>query len=203
MEESDAIKLLKDGNLAGLAELVKQHQVEAVQAAFLIVGDRALAEDIAQDAFLKAAIKIHQFKDGHPFRPWFMRIVTNDAIKAVMKSSKSLSLETMIEMNESPAWLCDTGPGPEDIISRNEEKRRVWRALGELTPKERAVVVRRYYLDMRGSEISQRLERSISSVKWSLHAAKKRLRSILVSERISGCSGVENDSERGRTSSHE
>jgi RNA polymerase sigma-70 factor (ECF subfamily) len=52
MEESDAIKLLKDGNLAGLAELVKQHQVEAVQAAFLIVGDRALAEDIAQDAFL-------------------------------------------------------------------------------------------------------------------------------------------------------
>ncbi len=197
MEDSDAIRLLKDGDLMGLEELVKRHQVEAVQAAFLIVGDRDLAEDVAQDAFLKVAGKIHQFKDGRPFRPWFMRIVTNDSIKAAVKAAKSLSLEAMMESNDSSAWLRDPGPSPEDLVDRAEERRRVWRALCELTPKERAVVVRRYYLEMRGPEISQTLERSISSVKWSLHAAKERLRSIFISEQISESSGVENDSERG------
>lgn len=203
MEESDAIRLLKDGDLTGLAELVNQHQVEAVQAAFLIVGDRALAEDITQDAFLKVARRIHQFKDGRPFRPWFMRIVTNDAIKAAVKASKSFSLEAMMDSNESPKWLRDPGPGPEEIINRAEERRRVWNALRELTPKERAVIVRRYYLEMKGPEISLRLERSINSVKWSLHAAKERLRSILVSERKSESLGIENDSERGWENSHE
>ncbi len=171
MEESDAIRLLKDGDLTGLAELVKQHQVHAVHTAFLVIGDRVLAEDVAQDAFLKVAGKIHQFKDGRPFYPWFMRIVVNDSIKAATKASKSISLEAMMEANDSPAWLRDPGPSPEDIINNSEEKRRVWKALSELTAKERAVIVRRYYLEMSGPEISWTLERSISSVKWSLHAA--------------------------------
>ena len=185
MEESEAIRFLKGGDLTGLEELVIRHQVEAVQAAFLVVGDRTMAEDITQSAFLKVAIKIHQFKDGRPFRPWFLRIVTNDAIKAAAKAKRHLSLDSTIDSGASPDWLRDPRPGPEDIAGFAEERRQVWKALEKLAPKDRAVIVSRYYLDMSGPEISQKLSRSIGSVKWSLHAATEHLRSIFSSEKAS------------------
>ena len=186
MEENDAVTLLKQGDLSGMEELVHRHQVEAVQAVFLVVGDQALAEDITHAAFLKVAIKIHQFQDGRPFRPWFLRIVTNDAIKAAAKAKRHLSLDATLDSGASPEWLQDPRPGPEDLASLAEERRRVWNALEELTPKDRAVIVRRYYLNMSSPEISQKLSRSIGSVKWSLHVAREHLRSIFSSEEASG-----------------
>ena len=182
MDEREAITLLKRGDLAGLEVLVLSHQVEAVQTAYLIVGDPAMAEDIAQTAFLKASEKIHQFKDGFPFRPWFFRIVTNDAIKACSKAKRQLSLDENQEIGELSAWLRDSSPGPEEMADTAENRQLVWEALQQLTPKQRAVAVMRYYLDMKDQEISKELDRPLSSIKWSIHAAKVRLRSILGSE---------------------
>ena len=198
MEEGQAITLLKQGDLAGLEVLVLRHQVLAVQTAYLIVGDRSIAEDIAQAAFLKAAERIHQFKDGRPFRPWFLRIVTNDAIKASSRSKRHLSLDAPQELGHLPAWLRDTDPGPEELANTAENRRMVWEALQQLTTKQRAVVVMRYFLDMKDREISRELNRPLSSVKWSIHAAKSRLRSILGFEDVSGStSSSEGNPERG------
>ena len=189
MEECEAIALLKQGDLSGLRELVKRHQVEAVQAAFLIVRDRDAAEDIAQGAFIRAASKIHQFDHGRPFRPWFLRIVMNDAIKITTRRKRFLSLDTLVEAEAPPPWLQDPCPGPEDLADRDEERRKVWDAMQRLTPKERAVIVRKYYLDMSGQEISKTLNQSIGSIKWSLHTARGRLRTILGTDGRSRDSG--------------
>ncbi|HEY43454.1 MAG TPA: RNA polymerase sigma factor [Anaerolineae bacterium] len=198
MEEGQAITLLKQGDLAGLEVLVLRYQVVAVQTAYLIVGDRSMAEDIAQAAFLKAAERIHQFKDGRPFRPWILRIVTNDAIKASSRSKRHLSLDAPQELGHLPAWLRDTDPGPEELANTAENRRMVWEALQQLTTKQRAVVVMRYFLDMKDREISRELNRPLSSVKWSIHAAKGRLRSILGFEDVSGStSSSEGNPERG------
>lgn len=196
MEEGQAITLLKQGDLAGLEELVHRHQVEAVQTAYLIVGDRYLAEDIAQASFLKAAERIHQFKDGRPFRPWILRIVTNDAIKASLRARKYLSLDAAQELKESFAWLRDANPGPEELVDTAENRRMVWEALQQLTAKQRAVVVMRYFLGMKAREISKELDRPLSSVKWSLHAAKEHLRSILGFEDVSGSMSLSKDSPK-------
>jgi RNA polymerase sigma-70 factor (ECF subfamily) len=179
MEEREAITLLKQGDLAGMEELVQHHQVEAVQTAYLIVGDRSMAEDIAQAAFLKAVERIHQFKDGLPFRPWILRIVTNDAIKVSLRARKHLSLDAAQELNESLVWLRDTTPGPEELAATAENRQMIWEALQQLTPKQRAAIVMRYFLEMRDREIAQELDRPLSSIKWSIHAAKERLRSLL------------------------
>jgi RNA polymerase sigma-70 factor (ECF subfamily) len=186
MEEGQAITLLKAGDLTGLEELVRRHQVEVVHVAYLIAGDRSTAEDIAQAAFLKAAERIHQFKDGRPFRPWILRIVTNDAIKASSKSKRHLSLDAPQELDVLPTWLRDSSPGPEELADTAEDRRMVWEALQQLTAKQRAAIIMRYFLDMKDREISEELSRSLSSVKWSLHAAKERLRSILGFEDVSG-----------------
>jgi RNA polymerase sigma-70 factor (ECF subfamily) len=179
MEEGQAITLLKEGDLAGLEELVRRHQVDVVHTAYLIVGGRSMAEDIAQASFLKGAERIHQFKDGRPFRPWILRIVTNDAIKVSLKARKHLSLDAAQELDESLTWLRDTTPGPEELAATAENRQMIWEALQQLTPKQRAAIVMRYFLEMKDREIAQELDRPLSSIKWSIHAAKERLRSLL------------------------
>jgi RNA polymerase sigma-70 factor (ECF subfamily) len=82
MEERQAIARLQRGDIGGLEVLVKQYQVQAVQTACLIVQDKALAEDIVQNAFITVAEKIHQFDSQKPFAPWFLRSVVNASIKA-------------------------------------------------------------------------------------------------------------------------
>ena len=73
--------------------MVTRYQVPAVHAAYLIVRDRALADDVAYNAFLKAAERIQQFDDERPFGPWFYRIVVNDAVKLAKKQKRSISLD--------------------------------------------------------------------------------------------------------------
>lgn len=185
MEEGQAITLLKEGDLAGLEELVRRHQVDVVHTAYLIVGDRSMAEDIAQASFLKGAERIHQFKDGRPFRPWILRIVTNDAIKISLRARRHLSLDAAQELDESLVWLRDTTPGPEELAATAENRQMIWEALQQLTPKQRAAIVMRYFLEMKDREIAQELDRPLSSIKWSIHAAKERLRSLLVLQNAS------------------
>lgn len=198
MDELESITVLKKGDLSGLEELVQRHQVEAVQIAYLIVGDRPLAEDIAQASFLKAAERIHQFDSDRDFRPWFLRIVTNDAIKASSRSKRQLSLDLAQEAAAAPDWLHDPNPGPEELANTAETRRMVWESMQQLTPKQRAAIVMRYFLDMKDREISRELDRPLSSVKWSIHAAKERLRSLLGQQdaRVSQASSKSNI-ERG------
>jgi RNA polymerase sigma-70 factor (ECF subfamily) len=106
-------------------------------------------------------------------------MVTNDSIKAASRAMRDLSLDAAQEMRVMPTWLRDANPGPEEQATTAEDGRMVWEALSQLTPKQRAAVVLRYFLDMRDREIARELDRSLSSIKWSIHAAKERLRSLL------------------------
>ena len=70
MEDQVAVSHLKQGDLDGLEILVNQDQAQAVHAAYMIVFDRGLAEEVTQTAFVKAAARTHQFDERHPFSPW-------------------------------------------------------------------------------------------------------------------------------------
>lgn len=179
MEESQAIALLKQNELRGLEFLVRRYQVQAVQAAYLVVGDRSLAEDIVQSAFLKAAVKIDRFDSSRSFGPWFLRMVIHDSIKANGRARRQVSLDAQAEQAVPPEWLADPGAGPEELADNAETRQVVWAALEQLTPKQRAAVVMHYFMEMKDREISQALERPLSAVKWSLHAARQRLRDLL------------------------
>lgn len=72
MEESRAIDRLRRGDVAGLEFLVRQYQIPALRAAYLITRDSALAQDVVQAAFLKAYERISQFDPNRPFGPWFL-----------------------------------------------------------------------------------------------------------------------------------
>ncbi len=173
MEERTAITRLKRGDIGGLEVLVRRYQVQAARTAYLIVRDRALAEDIAQAAFVKSYEKIARFDPERPFGPWFMRIIVNDAVKAASRRERTVSLD-------------GAGSGVEDFLSdphehaeRSESRRRVWSALEKLPPAQRAVIVQKYYLGMSEAEMSKAGASPSGTIKWRLHAARKRLADIL------------------------
>jgi RNA polymerase sigma-70 factor (ECF subfamily) len=145
LDERRAIERLKDGDIGGLEALVRKHQVRAVRAAYLIVRDRGLAEDVVQGAFVRAYERIGGFDEKRPFGPWFIKVVVNDAIKAASRRERTVSLEVG-GADEALDRLADPYRDPHELAEAAEVRRRVWRALEELSPAQRAVIVQRYYL---------------------------------------------------------
>lgn len=181
MDEVEAITLLKRGDVAGLEELVKRYQTRAVHAAYLIVQDGPMAEDVVQDSFLQAYQKIGQFDDSRPFGPWFLRSVVNASVKAINRQNRSISLDVDDDDDDLQIFekLADPQPSPEEMAQQAETRQVVQKALERLVPEQRAVVVWRYYLELSEAEMTHELIRPLSTVKWLLRSAKKRLRYLL------------------------
>jgi len=181
MEDRIAISRLKQGDLSAVGPLVSRYQVQAVRAAYAIVHDQALAEDVAQTAFVKIVERIHQFDEGRPFAPWFFRIVINDAVKTAKRQNRNISLDEgsdryTVQMAE---WLISPEPKPEQLLEEREARQIILKAMQGLPPEQRAVIVMRYYLEMSEADITAELERPLSTVKWWLRDARKRLRSLI------------------------
>jgi RNA polymerase sigma-70 factor (ECF subfamily) len=181
MEDQIAISRIKQGDLNGLEMLVDRYQVRAVHAAFLIVFDRGLAEDVVQAAFVKAAERIHQFDEARPFAPWFFRIVVNDALKLAKKQKRNVSLEE--HLDEPTAKLAERlispNPGPEQLVEQKETRQTILKAIRSLPPNQRAVIVMQHFLDMSEKDMSVKMERPLSTIKWWLRDARKRLRNLI------------------------
>lgn len=177
-----AIACLKRGEIAGLAVLVQRYQLRAIRAAFLITQDRAAAEDVVQAAFLRIYERIDQFDTRRPFGPWFMRVVVNAAVQTAQRGLRQVSLDAPIAAAGDLTYA-DVLPAlahdPDGEAEAAELRQQVWEALGRLTPDQRAAIVMRYYLDLTESEMAARLETPPGTIKWRLHAARKRLRAFL------------------------
>jgi RNA polymerase sigma-70 factor (ECF subfamily) len=190
MEDQIAISRIKHGDLSALETLVKQYQVQAVQAAYAIVYDRALAEDIAQTAFIKVVERVHQFDQERPFAPWFFRIIMNDSIKAAKKQKTTFSLDNALDESTAQLakWLVDPGIKPEQILEQKEARQSILKSIQTLSPEQRAVVVMRYFLEMSEADMVTKMDRPLSTIKWWLREARNRLRGLI------GASPMEEDS---------
>lgn len=175
MEESEAIDLLRHGDISGLEELVRRYYIHAVRTAYLIVRDHAAAEDIVQVAFLRVYERIDQFQAGRPFEPWFIRSVVNDAL--MLERRKRRTPDTLSDSEAS--LLSGHDPTLDEMLMRSETREALWATLGRLSVSQRAVIVMRYYLDMSELEMASELDCPPGTVKSRLHAARQRLRQLL------------------------
>ncbi len=173
--------MLKDNDIQGLDYLIRRYQIQAVQSAYLIVGDRSLAEDIVQSAFIKIIDKIGTFDSKRSFGPWFLQTVIHASIRAAYRAQRDFSFEAGEELPFPPAWIIDPGQGPEELADTSEVQDAVWKALQRLSPRQRAVTVMSYFLDMPDKYISRTMNSPLTAIKWSLYAARERLRHLLAS----------------------
>jgi RNA polymerase sigma-70 factor (ECF subfamily) len=181
MEDHIAISRLKQGDLNALEHLVNRYQVQAVHAAYMIIYDRILAQDVAQAAFVKVAEQIHQFDEERPFAPWFFRIVVNDALKLAKRQKRNISLEEKLDetTTQLAEWLTDPALRPEQLVEQKESSQIILKAVQSLSPEYRAVVVMRYVLEMSGADMSLKMNRPLSTIKWWLRDARKRLYQLM------------------------
>jgi RNA polymerase sigma-70 factor (ECF subfamily) len=177
MGDQEAIARLKQGDIGGLEWLVERYQVPAVRAAYLVVRDRSLAEDVVQSAFIRAYERIAQFDATRPFGPWFLRSVINDALKVAARWERSVPLDGDTPGETLP--LPDPGPALDDILAAAETSAAIWAALGGLSPEQRTAIVLRYYLNLSEAEMAVRLACPPGTVKSRLYTARQRLRQLL------------------------
>lgn len=181
MTETEAIRQVQAGEISGLHALVEKYQLQALRTAVLITHDLPLAEEVVQSAFLRFYERAHHFDPRRPFAPYFLRIVVNAAIKAARRRDRNRSLDQPSGNGTVPFYelLPDPRPGPDAQVSARILREEVWAALGRLSPRQRAAVVQRYYLEMSETEMAEEMGIAPGTVKWHLHQARERLRQVL------------------------
>ncbi len=178
MDEQEAIQKLKAADLEGLEYLVQTHQVRAVRAAFLISRDEGLAQEIVQESFLRTCRSIRGFDPARPFGPWFMRSVVNATLKVMQGSARVVQIEPNADEGILEALSAEADP-VESQVELAETREKVWEAMGRLSPRQRAAIVQRYFLDMSEKEMAAQGGTAVGTVKWLLNAARQRLRTLL------------------------
>lgn len=182
MDDVQAIRCLKSGAVGGLEVLVARYQVKAVDTAFLITQDEALAEDVVQDVFVHIYRRIQRFDENRPFKPYLMRSVVNAALDAVEKRAKWVHYTSDEEIGELGEMISQAA-SVEDQVEFAQLVQEIQSALVNLPARQRAAIVQRYYLEMSEKEMAEALDAAPGTIKWLLNAARTRLRILLGSER--------------------
>jgi RNA polymerase sigma-70 factor, ECF subfamily len=140
------VRAAVDGSVEAMEELFGRYWAGAHRAAWLVVHDAALAEDVAQEAFLSAVRSLHRFDRRRPFRPWLHRIVVNRAIDhaRAREGRREVAAELV---GEPPSAAPADSLAPGDVVG----------ALAALPAEQRAVVVLRHLLGYTPGEIARML----------------------------------------------
>lgn len=176
--EAQLIQLAQRGDLAAYDVLVRQFQSIAFRTAYLITGSPEDAEDVSQEAFLKAFHNLGSFTPGAPFRPWLLKIVTNEALNR--------RRSTRVRERRSVSLSSSSEPSPEEAVVSTELRRRLSTALAELSDVDRTLLQYRYFLELTVAEIAVILACPESTVRTRLSRALSRLRGHLQSYQPSG-----------------
>ncbi len=172
MTEDQAVLRCQHGERDAFRYLVERYQGIVFGTAYNMTRNRALAEELAQETFLSAWKGIRSFRRGRPFKPWLMRILVN----AVMAHRRRKTVETTpIEGSD----LESDAEDPEDLAESRSEQQALQRAIGELSPDHRQVVVLRYFADMTVPELARAAGLTEGTVKSRLHRAHQALRQEL------------------------
>jgi RNA polymerase sigma-70 factor, ECF subfamily len=181
MDDAQTIQRLKNGDIGGLEALIARYQVKAIRTAFLITCDYATAEDVVQDTFVRIYQRIRHFDESRPFEPYLLRSVVHAAINTAEKSARHVPLDEHVQPGIVESLLHKVMT-TEDQVEYAQLKMEISMALTKLSPRERAVIIERYYLEMSESEMA--LEHSIApgTIKWLLSVARQHLRAYMGKE---------------------
>ena len=174
MTEDQAVMRCQHGERDAFRYLVERYQDIVFGTAYNMTRNRALAEELAQDAFLSAWKGIRSFRRGRPFKPGLMRILVN----TVMAHRRKRTVDTT-PIGESEVEEESDAENPEDAAESRSEQQVLQRAIGELSPDHRQVVALRYFADMTVPEVARASGLAEGTVKSRLFRAHQALRQQL------------------------
>lgn len=173
----------KDGDVSAFEQLVRQYDRQIFRIAQHITQNREDAEDIVQDAFLKAYEKLDQFQGNSKFYTWLVRIAVNESLMRLRKrrTGKMVSIDEDVETEEGsmPRDLADWSPNPEQLYGQSELGDILRKTIQGLPPGFRTVFVLRDVENLSTEETAEMLGLSVPAVKSRLLRARLQLRERL------------------------
>jgi len=187
MKDKELVEKALAGSQDAFAALVEKYRIKMFNLAFSLTRNREVADDLAQDIFIKAWLALPKFKFQSQFSTWLYRIAVNASKDLLRKESKlrKVSLE-----DSPPLTLMQEDTTNEFDAVQEDEKRRklVHRALESMPEKYRAILILRDIQGMPYGEIGSILDISPGTVDSRLHRARKMLRKrvLQLSARLGG-----------------
>ncbi len=172
--EADVLARVREGDPEAYAELVRRHAPAAVRTASLLGAGRD-AEDVVQEAFVKAYQALDRFRDGAPFRPWLLRIVANETRNLHRAAGRRAARERTAWQQTAPLLLAGPDDDPPSAALSHERRAELVGGLARLSEAHRQVVVCRYLLDLDEAETAAVLGWPRGTVKSRLHRALEQL----------------------------
>ncbi len=167
MDDADLVRKVLRGEREAFGALVEKYKALAVMYAFRRVKRISDAEDVAQDAFVRAFVSLKGLKDPEKFRSWFLAILANRARDWYRKKREKLGIEL------------EDQPESSSISRENELRLAVVEAIESLPEKYQLVAAMRYLEGLRYSEISAKLGLSEVALRKRIHRANSILREKL------------------------
>ena len=190
IDDTLLVREAQRGNRAAFEELVRHYDQAVLRLAMHLTGSEHEAQDIYQDAFLKAYKSVGNFRFECSFYTWIYRIVTNLCLdhlrkKQVRKEDAPVAVDAQGEAYDVLAQVPDgrAGANPERDLMRRELGKRINRALDKLTPRERMVFELKHYQGLKLRTVGEILNTTEETAKNTLFRATQKLRGSLADMR--------------------
>ena len=182
-DEADLVRRAKSGDTAAYSELVTKYEGKVFRLAKNITQNDEDAEDVLQDAFLKAYEHLDNFQEQSKFYTWLVRIAVNEALMRLRRrrNDRTVSLDEEVETEDGaiPREVADWSPNPEQLYGTSELGDILKKTIQGLSPGFRTVFVLRDVEGLSTEETADALDLSIPAVKSRLLRARLQLRERL------------------------
>jgi RNA polymerase sigma-70 factor (ECF subfamily) len=171
--ETGLVEQAQHGDHNAFGELVRRYYPGVVRVVYRLCGDTSLAEDMAQECFMRAWINLPSFHPQSSLRNWLYRIAVNAALD-VLRRRPEETLE-----DEAALMLPDHAAGPETVLIEKESVAQLQQAVRSLPEAARSALVLREYGGLSYEEIASVQDVPIGTVMSRLNYARNRLRVLL------------------------
>ncbi|MDF1501208.1 MAG: sigma-70 family RNA polymerase sigma factor [Anaerolineales bacterium] len=171
LTDQDLIRRTRRGDLPAFGVIVQRYQGSVFNVCYRFMSERQVAEDMTQDAFLRAHQRLDSYDDGRPFGPWIRRVAANLCINELNRNRQLVF--SLNEQMDTPNDPIERGPEQAQVV--REQRRRVQEAIIELPPHYRAVIELRHFQELSYKEIARTLSIPLSDVKSHLYRARQTL----------------------------
>ncbi|WP_431801957.1 RNA polymerase sigma factor SigW [Halobacillus andaensis] len=176
------IKEVKKGDQSAFEDIVSFYQNKVYHICFRMIGNAYEAEDLAQEAFIRAYTNISSFDERRKFSTWLYRIATNLTIDRIRKKKPDYYLDAEVKGTDGLdmySQLAMDQALPEEEVESLELQSYIHREILALPPKYRSVIVLRYLDELALQEIAEVLDVPIGTVKTRIHRGREALRKRL------------------------
>ncbi|MRG88358.1 RNA polymerase sigma factor SigW [Salinibacillus xinjiangensis] len=176
------IRQVKQGDQSAFEDIVNFYQKKVFQVCYRMLGNIHEAEDMAQEAFVRAYTNIHSFDEKRKFSTWLYRIATNLSIDRIRKKKPDYFLDAEVKGTEGLTMysqLSDQNPLPDEEMESLELQSYIQKKILSLPEKYRSIITLRYVDDLSLQEISEVLDIPMGTVKTRIHRGREALRKKL------------------------